>query len=81
MSKVSQSEVVTAVEKVLEMNTGVLSETSRAEDIEGWDSIGQLSILVELDTLFDGKVANIEEMASADSMPKILDILKQNLLL
>ena len=77
MSKITQSEVIEIIEKALEMKSGLLNETTRSEEVENWDSLGQLSILVALDKLFDGKIANLTQMAEADSMPKILDILKQ----
>lgn len=81
MSKISQFEVIAVVEKALEMKLGQLKENTRAEEIENWDSLGQLNILVALDKLFDGKIASINEMAEADSMTKILNILKQKSLL
>jgi len=81
MSKITQSEVIAIIETALEMKSGLLNETTRSEEVENWDSLGQLSILVALDKLFDGKIANLTEMAEADSMPKILDILKQHSLI
>lgn len=81
MSKISQSDVIAVVEKALEMKPGSLKENIRAEEIESWDSLGQLSILVALDKLFEGKIASINEMAEADSMTKILNILRQKSLL
>lgn len=81
MSKISQPDVIAVVEKALEIKPGLLSENTRAEEVDMWDSVGQLSILVALDKLFDGKIANINEMAEADSMPKILNLLKQHKLL
>jgi acyl carrier protein len=81
MSKTTQSEVISIIEKAFEMKSGLLNETTRSEDVENWDSLGQLSILVALDKLFDGKIANLTEMAEADSMPKILYILKQHSLI
>lgn len=81
MSKINQSEVMEIIETALEMNSGLLYETTRSEEVENWDSLGQLSILVALDKLFDGKIANLTQMAEADSMPKILDILKQHSLI
>ena len=81
MSKISQSEVIAVVEKALEIKFGLLNENTRAEEVEAWDSVGQLSILVALDMLFDGKVASINEMADADSMSKILNNLKQHALI
>lgn len=81
MSQIFQSEVIAVIEKALEIKPGLLAENTRAEEVEMWDSLGQLSILVALDRLFDGKIASINEMAEADSMPKILNILKQHSLL
>lgn len=81
MSKIFQSDVIAVVEISLEMKPGLLSEHTRAEEVDMWDSVGQLSILVALDKLFEGKIANINEMAEADSMTKILNILKQHSLL
>lgn len=78
MSTVSQSEVIAIIEKALEMTPGSLTENTRAEEVSTWDSLGQLSILVALDKCFDGKIANITEMAEADSIPKILVTLKQH---
>ena len=81
MSKISKSDVIVIIEKALEMKSGSLGEATCAEEVDGWDSLGQLSILVALDKLFDGKIANITEMAEADSVRKILEILKQHSLL
>ena len=81
MSQIPQSEVIAVIEKALKIKPGLLAENTRAEEVEMWDSVGQLSILVALDNLFDGKIASINEMAEADSMPKILHILKQHSLL
>ncbi len=81
MSKITQSDVIAVIEKALEMKPGLLGENTRSEEVDNWDSLGQLSILVALDKQFDGKIANITEMAEADSIPKILDILKQHTLL
>jgi hypothetical protein len=81
MSKITQSEVILVIEKALEMKPGQLKESTSAAEVESWDSLGQLSILVALNKLFEGKIANITEMAEADSLPKILNILKQHSLL
>ncbi|MFZ2406727.1 MAG: hypothetical protein WAW41_16455 [Methylobacter sp.] len=81
MSKISQSDVIAVMEKALEIKAGSLGENTDAKEIDSWDSLGQLSILVALDKLFDGKIASITDMAEADSMPKILNILRQHSLL
>lgn len=81
MSKITQPDVIAVIEKALELQPGSLSESTCADEIENWDSLGQLSILVALDKLCDGKIANINEIAEADSIEKILVLLKQHSLL
>jgi len=81
MSNITQSEVIAAMEKALEIKSGQLKESTRAEEIDNWDSLGQISILVALDKLFDGKVASITDMAEADSVDKIINIFKHHSLL
>ena len=81
MSQITQADAIAVVEDALKMKPGTLGEESRAQEVDRWDSLGQLSILVALDKLFDGKIANITEMAEADSVPKILNILRQRSLL
>ena len=81
MEKISESDVIAAIEKALKLKPNSLPADASATDIETWDSLGQLNILVSLDTLFDGKVANIQEMAEANTLPKILSLLKKHTLL
>ncbi len=81
MPKITQNDIIATIEKALELPPGSLTETTLTDEIENWDSLGQLSILVALDKLFDGKIAGIREMAEADSVGKILVILRQHSLL
>ena len=81
MPTITQSEVIAAIEKAIEMQPGSLSPGASANEIEIWDSLGQLSILVALDKLFDGKIAGISDMAEADTVSKILVVLRQHSLL
>ena len=73
-----QSSVIEIIEKALLLESGILKEDSDSENAEGWDSLGQLSILVALDKHFEGKISSIPEMAEANSLQKILTILKEN---
>lgn len=81
MSKISVSIVIGAIEQALNIEPGSILDSTRAEQIEAWDSLGHLSILVGLDKLFEGKLGRIGEMADANSVPKILSVLKTNELL
>ena len=78
MSKNCQSTVMEIIEKALELKPGILKEDSDSEGVEGWDSLGQLSILVALDKHFEGKISSLSEIADANSVPRILTILKKN---
>lgn len=70
-----------AIERALELPAGSLPADARAEDHEEWDSLGQLSILLALEKLFPGKVADNAEMAGATSVPQIFDTLRKQSLL
>ena len=77
----SQSDIIKIIEKILELKPGTLNEKNTAEEIESWDSMAHLAILINLDKLFDGKASEITELAEADSILKIINALKKNKLL
>ena len=81
MMKNTEQDVIDAIEKALEIPSGSVDMEAIAESIEGWDSIGHLSILVALDELFEGKVAGISEVAEANTVPKIMEALRGHSLL
>ncbi|MBT6440493.1 MAG: hypothetical protein HOK72_12375 [Flavobacteriales bacterium] len=78
MSEAYQSKIMEIIEKALVLEPGILKEDSDSEKTEGWDSLGQLSILVALDKHFEGKISSISEMAEANSVQKIFITLKEN---
>lgn len=63
------------------MPLGSLGENSSSTEINNWDSLGQVDIIMALDILFGGKVNPIPEMADANSVPEIFSILRRYLLL
>jgi hypothetical protein len=81
MEKTSEQNVIYAIENALELGSGSVGLEANAEDVEGWDSLGQLSILAALDMLLDGRVTEISEITTADSVPKILAALRRHSLL
>lgn len=83
MKKITEIDIYILIEKALEIKVNTIVDNPEVthESFEAWDSLGQISILVALDKLFDGKIAAISEMASADSVPKIIEILKKHLLI
>jgi len=81
MGKFSEQDVLSAIESALELDSRSKDTEAVSEDVEGWDSLGHLSILAALDLLFEGRVTEIDEIATADSVPKILVALRQHSLL
>lgn len=74
-------EILSCIQGALELVGNPITMESSMENIAEWDSFGHLSILVALDKKFDGKVAAIDEMASAGSVKKIVSLLKEHSLL
>jgi acyl carrier protein len=78
---VSEKAVLVTIKEALEIEADHVTIDSSMEDLEEWDSIGHLSILANIDSLLDGKAAGIQELATADSVRKILKSLKENSLI
>ena len=80
-SNPSKANVLGCIEKALGLPLGSLGETSNSTEMNNWNSLGQVDIIMALDILFGGKLNMIPEMADDNSVPDILDILKRHLLL
>jgi acyl carrier protein len=81
MDKITEETILDIMHNALKLKEKRLTVNSTMQDIEEWDSLGHLSILVALDKFFNGKISGIKELASADSIRKILQILKENSLM
>jgi len=81
MLKLQKEELISIIEVALEIESGTLDENSLSENIEEWDSLGHLNVLIALDTRCDGAAGGISELATAASLNEIIDILKSNSLL
>ena len=51
---------------------------SNSNNVDEWDSVGQLILLSNLDKKLKGATSNISQIATANSVKKILSILKRN---
>lgn len=80
-NKVTAEEVFECIEKALELQPKSINISSIKAELPEWDSFGHLGILVALDLKFNGKVASIDDMASADTVEKIINLLKANKLI
>jgi len=79
--KIAEKEVLEIIQKALNLNGNLMTFESLSGDTIEWDSLGHLSILVSLDKVLEGKIASIKEMATANSVRKIINILKDNSLI
>ncbi len=77
----SRTTVIATIERALGLQKGSLGQNSSSAEYNSWDSLGQVDIILALDVLFDGKVNAIPEMADANSVPKVIDVLIRHLLL
>ena len=69
-----EEKVLEILKNLFELDT--VDETCSQEDCEKWDSMGQLNLVVELESEFDVTLEP-EEIAEMTSFSKILDILKK----
>ena len=76
-----QEDIHIIIANALEVKIDQINDQTKAEDLEEWDSIGHLSILVALDNSLNGKIAKISEFSEADSIRKIIKILIQHKLI
>lgn len=77
----NEGNILKTIQKALDAPDGSITIESSSINTESWDSLGQLSILVALDKIFNGRIAEIEEMADADSSSKIIGILRRHALI
>jgi len=62
----------------LEIDLSVLTLDSVSTDIEQWDSLGHITILARLDSLFENVTERYPELAEATSIAEILEVLKRD---
>ena len=74
----NENEVIKIIATALKLEDSQIDTNSSVDNVEEWDSLGHLGILAALDKAFDGKIASVKEMATADSVEKIFQILKEN---
>ena len=73
--------ILETIQKALDAPLGSITIESSSENTESWDSLGHLSILVALDKIYEGKISEINELADADSLAKIISILRNHSLI
>ena len=79
--KLNMDTLIGMISKSLDLKKDQINEESSSSNIEKWDSLGQLNILSKLDEFYDGKIADLTNIAKATSVKLIYFELKKNLLI
>jgi acyl carrier protein len=74
----TKSEILEIIQKALNVNDLQVTMESSFENIPEWDSLAQINIIVALDTVLGGRISELQEMATASSVRKIVVILTDN---
>jgi len=75
----TKEQVIALIKEALEAEA--ITESSSADNVPEWDSLGHLNILSMLDTATNGGIADLTDLAKANSVNKILAILASRSLL
>ena len=76
--KVNQESLIKIVCDALNLEVSELTFESKSSDIENWDSLGHLNILVKLDRYLGGTTTEIPELPDAESIKDLYDIVKNH---
>lgn len=75
----TQEKLYEIIKLALKVESVSLSDSM--DNIEEWDSLAQLEIIISIDKETDGKASRIKELAVATSVEKLSQILDSNNLL
>ena len=75
-----ENELIKLIKKSLKTKQKI-DINSKSNNIEEWDSVGHLILLSNLDKQLKGATSNIADIATADYVKKIINILKKNKLI
>ena len=76
-----RQELFILISKALKVPKKKINLNLKVGDIEEWDSLGQLEILIKIDKETKGKASKIKNLSECESVKKIYECLKKNKLL
>lgn len=74
----TEEQLLVEIGAALEVDVGTLNIQTVNTDIEQWDSLGHISILARLDSLFANVTERFPELAEATTIMEILNVLKRD---
>ena len=75
---INEEKVIEIVQSSLKLESGSISIDSSSENVDEWDSLEHLSILVTLDQELKGKAGEIDDLAKATSVRGILEAINKH---
>ena len=81
MEPISETELLRLIEKSLGLDPNNVDLFTSMDSFEEWDSLGHLNILIALDLRLNELASNIMDLATADSVEKIVRLLRNSYLL
>tara|TARA_S200000501_G_scaffold352290_1_gene370984 strand:- start:165 stop:398 length:234 start_codon:yes stop_codon:yes gene_type:complete len=73
----TKNDLFSLIKNALDTEEEIDSDSS-AENVSEWDSLGHLSVLTALDEATNGKASSLNDLSSAISVIKIIEILESN---
>ena len=77
----NENDVYKIIADILKTDQLTIKKSKKLSDIEEWDSLNHLNILIKLDKIFKNKVNSISDMGEADSIKKIIKLLRNHKLI
>ena len=68
-----EQKIFNVIAKALGIDVSKISLETTSNDLEEWDSLGHLSLLMELDNNFDTVSEKAPQLASASTVKEIVD--------
>ena len=75
---INEEKVIEIVKRSLKLDSDSITINSSSENIDEWNSLEHLSILVAIDEELKGKAGEIDDLAKATSVRGILDAINKH---
>lgn len=70
-----ETQVISEIARALEVDESLISINTINSDVDEWDSLGQISILVRLDLIFNNISERVPTLASVSSVKEIVKLI------
>ena len=70
-----EMQVISEIARALEVDASLISINTINSDVDEWDSLGQISILVRLDLIFNNISERVPTLASVSSVKEIVKLI------